>query len=536
MKTKKLLAFLLCFVIVFAGLPVIAANADEASPWQYLAGYRQTIDTNNRTKAYYGEFTVPSRGVVLFRPTRLFDINSQEQYFRFDIYRTTDLTNAVWSSVSTKCDVSSDGSMYLPLIGLDKGEYVAKITPSMYSSSFPSGQNYTVYFDFYFWARNDYEIEPNNSKEKATPVAFDSLFYTFADSSDDYFAVTVEKDTLARIKIKNFETLVSNNVYVKLFPANGGSADYLLKTEASTDGQYLCFDIWLKAGTNYLNITPYSGKGQIEFGILISKQIKLDTPVVYKKTKSGTTANIYWNIVSGADGYEIQRKINKGGWKTELTNSGADKNGLKQTGSNFKNTYQFRIRAFKKVGSTTIYSNWSKVISFNPTPTNIKLSTTNYTYTGGVKKPKVVVKNALGVTLKENVDYKVTYASGRKYVGKYKVVITFKGEYSGTKSVYFKINPKTTSVSSITAKSKSLKVKVKKQTSQTSGYQIQYSTSKKFSSAKTVTIKSNKTTSSTIKKLKGNKKYYVRVRTYKKVGGSTFYSSWSSAKSKKTKR
>ncbi len=66
-------------------------------------------------------------------------------------------------------------------------------------------------------------------------------------------------------------------------------------------------------------------------------------------------------------------------------------------------------------------------------------------------------------------------------------------------------------------------------------YEVQYSTSKKFKSAKVKKIKSYKTTSLTIKSLKAKKTYYVRVRTFKKVDGKTYYSSWSTAKYKKTK-
>ena len=62
------------------------------------------------------------------------------------------------------------------------------------------------------------------------------------------------------------------------------------------------------------------------------------------------------------------------------------------------------------------------------------------------------------------------------------------------------------------------------------GYQVQYSTAKNFKSAKTVTVKKAKTTSTTIKKLTKGKKYYVRVRTYQKVSGKTYYSAWSGSK------
>ncbi len=95
---------------------------------------------------------------------------------------------------------------------------------------------------------------------------------------------------------------------------------------------------------------------------------------------------------------------------------------------------------------------------------------------------------------------------------------------------------KTTLKSAKNAKGKKLVVKWKKNTAG-NGYQIQYSTSKKFAKGnKTETISKNKTTSYTIKKLKKKKTYYVRIRTYKKVSGKTYYSGWSSVKKVKIKK
>ena len=69
-----------------------------------------------------------------------------------------------------------------------------------------------------------------------------------------------------------------------------------------------------------------------------------------------------------------------------------------------------------------------------------------------------------------------------------------------------------------------------------SGYEIQVATDKKFKkNKKTVTIKKQKTTKTTVKKLKAKKKYYVRIRTYKTVNGKKVYSAWSKVKSVKTK-
>ena len=184
----------------------------------------------------------------------------------------------------------------------------------------------------------------------------------------------------------------------------------------------------------------------------------------------------------------------------------------------------------KKTLSTTVIPNAS----------SIKLKATSLTYNGKVRTPKVIVKDRTGKTLVKNTDYTVSYAKGRKYVGKYAVKITFKGKYSGTKTLYFTIKPKATSISSLTAGSKKFTVKWKKQATQTTGYQVQYSTSSKFSKAKTVTVGKNTTVSKKISKLSGKKKYYVRVRTYKtvKINGKSIriYSGWSKTKTVTTKK
>ncbi|MGN0532459.1 MAG: leucine-rich repeat protein [Eubacterium sp.] len=170
-----------------------------------------------------------------------------------------------------------------------------------------------------------------------------------------------------------------------------------------------------------------------------------------------------------------------------------------------------------------------------PKVSSAKLSATSYTYDGKVKTPTVTVKDRTGKKLVKNTDYTVSYASGRKNVGKYKVTVRFKGKYSGTKTLYFTIKPKATGISSISARSKGFTVKWYKRTTQTTGYQVQYSTSSKFTSPKTVTIGSTGTTSKTVSKLTAKKKYYVRVRTYKTVNGTRYYSSWSKAKYVTTK-
>ena len=179
---------------------------------------------------------------------------------------------------------------------------------------------------------------------------------------------------------------------------------------------------------------------------------------------------------------------------------------------------------------TTVFAHWKKnVVSTTP---SVKLSTSAYTYNGKVKTPGVKVSVNGTVLTKDN--YSVSYGKGRKNVGKYTVKVTLKNDYAGSKTVSFKINPKGTSIKHLKKGVRAFKPTWKKQTRQISGYQVQYSTKKNFKSAKIKAVSSKKKSTWVIKK-KAHKRYYVRIRTYKKVGKAKYYSSWSSAKSVKTK-
>lgn len=158
----------------------------------------------------------------------------------------------------------------------------------------------------------------------------------------------------------------------------------------------------------------------------------------------------------------------------------------------------------------------SKII---PRIKSITLSTTNYIYSGKSRKPAVKVKDRKGKVLSGKSDYKITYSTGRTSVGQYRVRVTLKGNYKGTIVKTFNIKPKSTTITKVKGASKKLIVDWKAQKSQTTGYQIQYSSSSRFTSktSVTLTVASNKVTEKAIKKLKAKKKYYVRIRTYKNV-------------------
>lgn len=187
---------------------------------------------------------------------------------------------------------------------------------------------------------------------------------------------------------------------------------------------------------------------------------------------------------------------------------------------------RFLVNALPAESVVLEYSN-----EINPV---LKLSATAYTYNGKVRKPSVAVK--AGEKTFSASEFAVKYSGGRKNVGKYSVTVTMKGKYTGKKTVTFRINPKGIAVQKLTKGKKMMKVTWKAQKTQVSGYRIQYSTSSKFKKDTHIkTVKSYKTKSLKVKKLKAKKKYYVRIQTYKTVGGIKYYSGWSKTKSVKTK-
>ena len=172
-----------------------------------------------------------------------------------------------------------------------------------------------------------------------------------------------------------------------------------------------------------------------------------------------------------------------------------------------------------------------------------------------VKDSTITVSNKSQTTkldVKADKDAKLTYNSDNKsvkvdkngkvtiaknFVGKATITVTAtSGGAKTTQKVTITVNPKGTTFRAVyNGKGRKLKAYWNRN-SQVDGYQLQYGTSKNFTGCKTVTLKSNQCTGSVRTGLKKNATYYVRIRTYKRVSGKTYYSDWSKVKSFKVVR
>lgn len=175
----------------------------------------------------------------------------------------------------------------------------------------------------------------------------------------------------------------------------------------------------------------------------------------------------------------------------------------------------------------------------------IKQSSLTYTgkgnYLADVSDEATYSDGTSTYTVVEGVDYKVTYTNCNRVGTATAVVQGILPNLTGSKSFSYRINPAGMKVKKLIRSRKAITVRWKKQSMKMpdrriTGYQIQLATNKKFTKqVRTVTVKGYKRTSKKVKRLKAKKRYYVRVRTYMKVNGQTYYSNWSTAKNIKTR-
>ncbi len=550
MKAKRVLSLLLAVVMLFITIP-FTVSAEEELPEGMSPATAFEVSPNSSDSFMFEGFDIynpkvwlkvnlTKRGVLNFKCSKLANSAGTIDDTYFFVYKNIDVAAAIkkgeapdWNVAIWRDDYSAYedvvGSYYNFNIPLNKGTYYICIETGLSREEFRE-MDWTLKFT----ATNAYEVEPNNGANTATAMSLNTTINAYTDKSEDYFSLTVTKNTPVRLYIGNYATLKDNASIRVITP--DGNGNYVSSSYVGKNSTGYYYDVLLKKGANVIYVYPY--KRGIKYTLKASTTISYPAPTItsIKKTTSGSyfDASIKWKEIVNIDGYEVQQKTGTGSWKKVYECSGYAE-GVNLYNFKKSSAYQFRVRAFKKFGTTKHYGEWSKTIYVIPTPTNIKLSATSYTYNGKVKTPTLTIKDVNGTKLKKGTDYTVSYAKGRKNVGSYKVTITFKGKYSGKVTKTFKINPAGTTVKSVTAAKKKLTVKLTKKTTQVTGYEIQYSTSKKFTSAKTKKITSYKTVSAALTGLKAKKTYYIRVRTYKTVNGIKYYSGWSTVKSKKTK-
>lgn len=293
----------------------------------------------------------------------------------------------------------------------------------------------------------------------------------------------------------------------------------------------------------------------------------LEYRVTLKSVKpSGGGFKVTWAKPGIAvSGFRI-RVAYPGGRKYYFAGKDATSKTIKKLGKRYFNMfkdYTFHVEAYKTSSGKKDYGDpsngMSPQVEFSIPATekaspywseSIIENSTKFVYNGKVHKPSAKVKFIRDTTEYPEVKTKVSskhytrkFPSGCKAIGRYKMKVVLKNGYRGSKSKYFYIVPKATSITSLSgSKSGSdgiINVKWKKQASRTSGYQVFYSydlyegddeADSVNYQEKVKLVKGNTKTSVKLTGLERHKTYQVAVRTYKTVKGKKIYSKWSAPK------
>ncbi|MCC8046443.1 MAG: Ig-like domain-containing protein [Clostridiales bacterium] len=399
---------------------------------------------------------------------------------------------------------------------------------------------------------SSYEIEKNDLTSQANSKSVNTwytgninIYKSNGGSSDiDWFSYKITEKCYLTVELKT-PRQSSGTVTATLYKLSGSELTEVTTITSGSDAYLASETLFCKSGTYYLKMSGSSADWDYSVSLTKEKYVAL-TEITLPTTKSikvGSTATL----------------------KASLAPTNASEKGLTWTSSNTKVATvdeNGKVTAVKS-GKTTItvkssFSDTSKIKAtctvYVTTPVTLKISSATNT-SSGIKLTWTKVSGADGYyiyrrtnsgkysstptkTIKSGstvswTDTSIKSKNGTTYV--YKVVPY--SDYIAGSGTGKKITRLTgTSLSSLSSSAVGkLTVKWKKASS-VSGYQIQYSTSKKFTSGNKTKLVSGKSKSSyTLTGLTAGTTYYVRIRTYKTVSGKKYYSAWSSANSKKVK-
>ncbi len=269
---------------------------------------------------------------------------------------------------------------------------------------------------------------------------------------------------------------------------------------------------------------------------------------------STNSASVKWSKHSMASGYNVY-VYRSGAWKLYSSTTSTE---MTITGLSSATNYPVRVAAYKTVNDEKLVGKYSdKVyattipaktddITYSSTASSITLNwskqgnATGYQvekYNSSTKKYTLVKDVTPGTTYSLKM-YNLNANTGYKYrIRAYKVNHdgeTIYGAYSNAYTAYTR--PQKITMGKLTTPS-SYAIKVNwTSTPGVTGYQVQWSTYSDFSANyKTVNVTGENANTVKLTTAQSNKKYYVRVRSYKTRNGVKKYSIWSDAKSITTK-
>ncbi len=585
---KKIITLLSTLVLmlgiaVSASVSASAAGTSmaDASTINMGTTYSDSITETGREDYY--KFTLSSAGRVSI------DITSYMQYYCLVLYNADgeELWYTDYNEWVSTTGMRKDNHQ----IDLTAGTYYLKANGYRYRTSYASTGNYN--FKITFTSAKETKAEPNNSIADAASLSFNASTngQIAINDRNDYYKITLPSAGRISIDIASYMQyyclVIYNSAGEELWYTDYN--EWISTTGTRKDN----YKIDLTTGTYYLKAngyrygSSYASTGNYTFKVTFktanetkaepNNSINEASSVSFGSTLKGHIAtndrNDYYRI-NASNNCTLQLKITsymqyyciviydangKEIWYTDW-NEWVSTSGKRSDTYNIdisRGTYYIKVNGYKygsSYASTGNYTLSVKEYVFVPQVTSLK-ATSQTTSSHTVKWGKVAGATGYEVyrydsSKKKYVKIKTTSStkykasklkSGTTYKYKVRAYIkkngaTHYGAYSSVLSAGTK--PTKTILSSVKSKKSAQLTVAWKAVKGASGYQVYYSTSKKFTSktTKKATLKKQSTKKTTLKKLKKGKKYYVKVRAYKTVSGKKLYGAFSAVKSAKVKK
>lgn len=491
--------------------------------------YHGTIMENEDEDWY--RLTIDKPGYVDFKFSHEF-VNDDQNYWDISVYSDNDLNNDYLTRSfigNERNEVTEYGT------GLAAGTYYVVVRPAYSYYGWKRRWDDCIYhFTVGFDTSHNYEQEDNGSIAAATPIKLNTVYSgnIQKDSEKDYYKLELPRSGSVSFVFAHDLYDRGNNWEVCIY-SDKDVNNYLVnyKYKANDKGDVTEVPLSLSAGKYYIKITGDSKPFYI-YHFMIRTTLDVSVPV--NPMIVGSTAKL---SVSDSSGGELSYTSSN---PSVVSVDGTGTLKALKAGRSSITVSTVPADNEEPISATVIVEVKDLAATRSLKATNvskgIKLTYAEVQY---ATKYLIYRNNKLIATLNggSKVSYtdKTSLKNGTKYT--YKVVAATKDTLSASSKsvvIYRLDQAKLSSVKSPAAKKMTVKWR---KNSKASGYQVRYSRSSDFSTGnKTVKISGSGKVSKTIKNLKRGKKYYVQVRSYKKAGGKTYYSEWSSKLSVKIKK
>ncbi len=382
------------------------------------------------------KFTINTSGSVSLKFT------SKMEYY--SIYLLNASGNSIWSSESNQWDASKKQRKDDFKFELSAGTYYVKVNGIGSTGTLiklPVKAKGSYQFDLYYKSSGQTSAEPNDSIVNPNKIALDKKVIGHLSMTDgkDFYEITLAKKIDVMIGFVSY--MPSYNI--RILDADNkeiwSSKNNALAEKATSRKDV--HELSLAAGKYFIVVD--GGTGKYDFQIANEVSVGKVKTVNYERTV--TTLRLYWSKVAGADGYEVF-KYDEAKKEFVKVGSTTSKRSLKLKKLKGGTTYEFKVRAYKKINGCIVYGDFSEERTATTTPAKatissvkagVKSATVNWKKVNGasgyrvfyttdkdfdyVKKTVVKDSKATSKTIKK-------LKSGKKYYFKVRAYKTFKGK------------------------------------------------------------------------------------------------------------